>query len=517
MPSFELKVNNIATHGNEKKYLINISSFPGGSCFLVVQSSQKYSTLLIYDGFPESGYAPNSYDSLNCTLKDLTNDGNDEIVLENYKGGHVGFTSLRVMDISVTPMKYLPFESNNGDQTFVEYENLKDFPVLNGKNQMRTEEDAPNCQVGLEKTYEWNGNEFVPMDTEFQADAQYAPLKNCLDWSFNYAREVDATDGANIIDQAFSYYKPLAVDEIDNEKLDEIRIDKALLYLFADQPDEMRILLQDVMTNPYQKNGVWTEPIKQFLGTYKNPSDVYFACSKLVACVPSDGQTCSNDSPCLQEAFQYLFNNEFKNIPLTDLVKSLQNAGVNVVSSGWMDFDYDGKDELWFVVVLPDSTDDTELWIATDYPNGISTFQVGRLQSEMPEFSIQLISTGETFVKYSPDWAFVWSRDNTTNEPILEWTIYPDLQEYVENTKLAEIRHELQAGEDPYTLYVEYMNVKKEYGANLAFHYAASYFDFGYIAELVGDKKTATDMYSKLIENFPNHPLAILAKNKLGE
>jgi hypothetical protein len=80
---------------------------------------------------------------------------------------------------------------------------------------------------------------------------------------------------------------------------------------------------------------------------------------------------------------------------------------------------------------------------------------------------------------------------------------------------LAELRHQLQGGADLYEMYVEYMNLKKRYDANPSLECVICYFDFGYIAELVGDKKTATEMYSKLIEQFPDHPLTILAKSKL--
>src|SRR5688572_13008393 len=106
--SFALHVDKISTREEVNKYLISVNAFPGGVCFLTVESSGKYSSSLIFDAFPEGGFARMRYDSLGCTLKDVTNDGNDEVVLGNYIGGHVGFSYSRVMDISTIPMKLLP-------------------------------------------------------------------------------------------------------------------------------------------------------------------------------------------------------------------------------------------------------------------------------------------------------------------------------------------------------------------------------------------------------------------------
>ncbi|RPI93849.1 MAG: hypothetical protein EHM40_08555 [Chloroflexi bacterium] len=523
MIPFVLKVDNIMTGGDEKKYLITVSSFPGGSCFLVVQSFREYSTFLIYDGFPEGGFSIFSYDSLGCTLKDLTSDGNDEVVLENYKGGHVGSSYLRVMDISVVPMKKLPFASQNGENVFVQYALIKDFPISSGKILMRTVDYAQNCRVSLEKIFKWNGNEFVPVDMVFQADTQYAPLKECLFWAISYARWVDLDNGVKIIDQAIRQYGPVAVDEHDREKLDEVRIDKALLYLFANHPKGMRAAFEDMIQNPSQENGIWIEPIKSFLNTYKTPSDIYRACSKLVACVSHDSQSCSYQAPCARRAFEHLVENQFKSVPLSSLVENLRSAGVDIISTGWLDLDYDGKDELWLVIAPPDKMENStnELWIASGYPHGISIFSdTPGLQGEVPDFQVEMITSGEQFVKYSEYWAFLWSRDDVTNEPVFRATIFPK-QEYYNETmdaaRIVELRHKLQGGAEPYELYVEYMNLKKRYDANPSLECVICYFDFGHIAELVGDQKTAATMYSKLIEHFPNHPLAILARSKLGK
>ncbi len=519
---FELTTKNIASTGQGKKYLIQIRAFPGGSCFLASQLSQTYSVDLIYDGFPESGYSY-VYDSLGCTSKDLTGDGNDEVVLEHYQGGHVGFSSLRIMDVSSTPMQLLPFASQHGGNSLVGFDEVvKDFPVSNGKNQLRTVDYAQNCQVRLEKTFEWSGTEFQPLAMEFQADLEYAPLKNCLFWSMAYARWVDLKYGVGIIDQALTIYGPLAMDDFDNQNLDRIRLEKGLLYLFENRPDEMRATFNDLIQNPYQENGIWVEPARRFLETYNNPSDIYEACTHLVDCVAYKCQeSCSREAPCAREALGYMVEHQFEDSPIDGLVQGLQGAGVDVISNGRLDLDYDGRDELWFVVVPPNKGENStnELWIASGYPDGIKVFSDSPgIQGINPEFHVEMASSGEVFVKYSEYWAFLWSRDAVTNEPNLRASVCSSMECYEathnEGPSFFELRHQLQSGADPFQMYVEYMNLKKISQANLD-ACAECYFDLGYIAELVGDEKSAVEMYSSLIERFPDHPLTNLVKSKL--
>jgi hypothetical protein len=524
--SFALHVDKISTREEVNKYLVSVNAFPGGACFLTVESSGKYSTSLIFDAFPGRGFARMSYDSLGCTLRDLTNDGNDEVVLQNYIGAHVGGTYLRVMDISTTPMMLLPFADQNGGKVVVQYgEVVKDFPILNGEYQMRTVDYAENCQVNLEKKFEWKQDRFELLDVEFHADVEsYAPLKNCLFWSIAYARWLDLEDGIKVIDQALQQYESFAVDEQDKAKLDQVRIEKALLYLFANRPEEMKAVFQDVLDNPYQVNGVWAEPIRGFLGKYKTQSDIYRACNELIACVQyGDAPSCSQQSLCRRQAFDYLVEYEFKDEPLTNLVDNLQSAGVNIFSSGWLDLDYDRREELWFVAAYPEKEGNVtnNLGIVSDYPNGIEMFaDLPGLQEEVPEFKIERTSSGQTFVKYSQPWGFLWSRDDITNEPDLRVPVCGELECFIfeeeSEVGFAALRHQLQNGADSYQMYVEYMNLKKDFEVKPDRECVECYFDLGYIAELVGDTKTVTDMYSKLVESFPDHPLAILAKRKLG-
>lgn len=524
MIPFELSIEKIITRGDEKKYLIGINSFPGGSCFLLVQSSDEYSTSLIFNGFPV--FPLGSYDSLKCTPKDVTNDGNDEVILENYIGAHIGISYLRVMDVSVTPIQLLPFLSQNNEVAFIQYDEIvKDFPISDGKTQLRTADYAYPCQATLETTYEWNGNNFVPLNMEFLADIEYAPLKDCLYYSLAFARWVDIDFGVKIIDQALLQYETIAANKQEKEMLDELNLEKALLYLFADRPSDALVVMQEVAQNPYQVNGIWVEPAKKFLEIYHDSADIYRACSELVAFPQSDSGEPYYRNLCDQSALLYLAREQLKNVPLSDLASTLQVTGVNILSMDWFDLDDDGRDELWLIVIPPHKPENkpNEFWIASDYPSNLHLFYVppvAGVPNDSSRFQIERISAEEVFVRPPEFLSFIWSRDKNTNEPNFQMThcvvaaCY--LLEQERRVDFEELRRQLQRGEDPYELYVEYMNLKKRYEVNSSLDKCADcYFDLGYIAELVGDKKIETEMYLKLIELFPNHPLSILAESKL--
>jgi hypothetical protein len=525
MIPFDLGVEKIKAIGNQKKFLIKISSFPGGACFLTVQSSGRYSTSLIYDGFPENGFSAFRYDSLGCRLKDLTADGNDEVILGSYRGGHVGSSTLRVMDISVVPMQLLPFMSRGTEVVLEESgQVLKDFPVLNGKYQIQTVNYPQNCQVSLEKTFEWNEDRFELSSVQFDANVEaYAPLTECLRWSILYASWADLDDGITIMDQALELYEPVAMDGRDWEQLDEVRIEKGLLYLFADHPEEMKVAFQEVIEYPYQENGIWVKPVQNFLARYHDSSDVYAACSELTACVQDDSGACFDRNLCGRRALDHLIASQIQDVPLDELADMWRAAGVDINSTGWFDLDNDGKEELWLVVAPPGRMKDAldDLWIASDYPQTklFHVPPVGGVEFTSAEFQIKETLTNELFVTRPAFLSFLWSRDDLTNEPNFQLSHCIELECYLweqENKfSFPEIRHRLQNSADSYEIYVEYMNFRKEYVVDP--ECVTCYFDLGYIAELVGDAKTATDMYSKLIVQFPEHPLAILAKSRLGK
>ena len=270
------------------------------------------------------------------------------------------------------------------------------------------------------------------------------------------------------------------------------------------------------------------EPVKKFLEVYQDQTDIYRACSALTACDMYSAQamgysSCNYQSPCSQDAIEYLVSHQFKDLSLSKLLENVQAAGVNVLSSGWVDFDFDGTYELWFTVVPPDKSEIypiNQLWIASGYPNEIKLFSAGAgIKGEIPDFQIELTSNGEVFVKYSEVGRFLWSRDEITKEPRFHGTVMPEpgfYSEELDMTLVVELRHQVQSGVDSYELYVEYMKLKKHFDTNLSLDCVTCYFDIGYIAELVGDNKTAVEMYSKVVEQFPEHPMAILAKSKLA-
>jgi tetratricopeptide (TPR) repeat protein len=534
-PHFELAVSPVTIPEKSSAFIVQLGAkdSPGNMVFLIVEEQNLYTTYLIYDGF--NGFIPTVSNYVNYSLKDLTNDEVDEVLIKNWYGGHVGTSTIQIFDISTLPPQMLSFGTAKENEVHVWEGSLGEFVTQDGKIQLPISEKLGQCDVYVTRYFEWNGSHFEVKGVDLSfLHGGYAPLDYCGLPAVGYAEDfVDTQYAIQLIDRVLQTYSS-EVGENGN-LLDEIRIRKDLVYLFAGQPDEALSIIQDVAQNPIAENGIWAKPAKNFLKTYRSMADIYRACSALTACDPSrtgmvDGQeTCLMINPCHSDALAYVMEHQITAQSLDALPANLKALGVDITSHGWIDLDSDQREELWFTV-RPPTRFYEDLWIASGYPNGIQTFWLYNFGGTMPEIKIKQVAPHQFWGQVGDLKKFTWERDAVTQLPYLESEgAWADENTDVVTADLASYRQlqkQLYAGADPAKVYEEMLKIADRYqecpyevqitvDGGHEDECGNYYYILGFAAELSGEKEMALQMYQKVLAAYPNHPMTLLAKEKM--
>jgi len=247
-----------------------------------------------------------------------------------------------------------------------------------------------------------------------------------------------------------------------------------------------------------------------------------------------NNSACTMTNPCQTEALEYAISNQSKTQTLQDFITSLQTSGVEIASENWVDLENDGKNELLFTVTPPAHIY-YNLWIASDYPNGIQTFQAGAFPIANPEFNIETIAPGRSLIKLGLPRNLLWTRDPITNEPTLgslyEWQNPNDTTDYLAvNTDLKEfeqLQSQLYSSNNFTSIYDKLLIIANHYDTCpyllndlttnfYKFEGGNYYYTIGFVAELVNDKDIAQKMYAKIVDQYPSHPMAALAREKIN-
>lgn len=253
-PPFLLEVNDFSRQQKDEKFLIRLGpQYSEVSCYLLSKSSDQYSMFVIYDGF-STGYNLMSRNSVGCDLKDLTNDGIEDVVITNYYNSHANASrKIQVFDISTQPPKPLSFSNFIYDDKFAAWNAEGEYPIAGKKNRIKTINDFYRCSARIIQVFEWDSAEFASINISVQIDKEDAALKECWYQFFSETESLSVENRIWVLDEVVSFYEPLAADDQEMQILDQLRIQKGLIYLFANQPDKTRAIFQDILKSPYQK------------------------------------------------------------------------------------------------------------------------------------------------------------------------------------------------------------------------------------------------------------------------
>jgi hypothetical protein len=452
----------------------------------------------------------------------------------------VGTTTIQIIDVSSLPPKALPFNSSKDDELKIWGGWITDYPDSSGKTQVQISQPLGNCDIHITRDFEWNGEWFDSKNATLTKDESgSSSLEYCRGNLSYIPNEFNPRNSIQMLGQALQVYTPES--DQDREILEELRIEKGLLYIFEGDQDKARSVFQETVQSPFAKNSIWIKPVTNFLEVYKEDSDLYRACSALTACDPyiakflggPNPPACVNVHPCDNtKTLDHIVTSEFASKPLDILTTNLRNAGVEIASEGWIDLDNDDKDELWFTVMPPDRND-FQFWIASGYPNRIRTFYLKDTPSAQPNFNfIKTLSNPSVgIIDFKDAGMLEWIRDPVTKEPILnriyrsieEERLQPDIESF------RQLQYELYKGNNPKDIYEKILDIKykfdscpfenrNEYDTITSYYDCTEYYyTIGLAAELSGDGETAIETYHTILKLYADRPLARLAQSKLDE
>lgn len=142
-------------------------------------------------------------------------------------------------------------------------------------------------------------------------------------------------------------------------------------------------------------------------------------------------------------------------------------------------------------------------------------------------FNHVMIELGN-FIEMKDLGKYTWSRDTVTNDPSLVggWTdvnygaISDDIKEF------ERLQYQFYFSDNSIDIHKKLLEIVNRYDACpyqiLHLEYKGSYDDcgnyyyaIGFAAELAKDENSATKMYAKILDLYPTHPMALLARKKL--
>lgn len=545
-PHFDLELKPVTIPNYDQTYLVQLGAqggidVPGVMCLLLSKHKEQFEVFLVYNGFPEDGFFPTLRHPSYCFVEDTTGDGIDEVIADNWSGGHVGTSSLQISDISTLPPKQLTFGAENKETLSVWNGSAEEFINKDGKIQIPVREKLGQCDIYLRRYYEWNGNRFESVDVSLNLiKGGISDLEDCYYYIPYSSDKVTASEAAQILDEAVKIYSPGSDSEKDI--LEEFRVKKALVYLFTGDTSKAIEVFEEITNKPLKEGGIWVEPVKNFLKAYQKPSDLYKACFVLTAHdlsrpVMFDNQnniTHAVINLCHLQALEITMSEAAQSQSIENFTSYLASDGVKIASKNWLDIDQDGKDELWFMTEPPTQLY-YQLWFVSDYPHGIKILDGGTYPTPQFHPNIQQLSANRFLIEVGQSRKLIWSRDQSTNEPFLnslnEWQDPNDTTDYsaiAEDLKrFAALQEQLYMGKNFEVSYKKLLEIASRYDtcphqlfppAPDFYKYECGdyYYTIGLATELAGDNNFAQIMYAKIIELYPDNPMALLAKEKIS-
>lgn len=530
-PHFELSVEELSVPGSETAYLINLGELrdidtPGSSCLLVLKRHGTFSTRVLHNGFPNLGFFITERNPTRCSAVDVTGDGREEILVDHYSGGHVGYTTVIVFDLSTGEPQAMPFTPLLPDRLEL-WNGSIDYasPLSQG---IRVFQQLETCDGYVTLLYQWGGAFFEVTDAHIEE--LYSPYPECAGSILSFASDLPPDQARSVLQEALIQYSQPSTS--NPEMLEELRVLQGLFAAYAGDPTLAASTFREIAGAPLAPQSIWAGAARAFLDAYSSSAALYRACSIVnitvayyseYALEPVHLYLCSH-----RAALEHTVANVFAETSLGQLKARLAQVGVQILSDGWFDFDGDNREEWWFVVRHPDERY-SELWVSTQSPVGVRAF----FASTLPEGSdLSAPFPHQLPVELLDEWgspaALEIVRDPRSGEPslLLRDLADPDpIQQAL--TQFRQLRDSLISGGDPAEVYHHLKELDGQWagcpfetedpdGAVHSVYDCASYtYILGLAAELAGDNVAALDYYQSVMADYPDRPLSYLATFKL--
>jgi hypothetical protein len=359
--------------------------------------------------------------------------------------------------------------------------------------------------VILQHAYEWRNSSFSFLGDSYQINPDPDLLSFCEIVIDHSALVWGMEPTIQLMETLLPIWPPDQTStgaEYPDDALDEWRYRLGLYHGIIANQEEARGYAETIISSPASPDSRWIAPAADFLEIYQEQRDIYQACLPSVFCDP-------------RLAFQSLVRT-ISSEEYSDLVNTLEQAGVSVRSSGFFDFDNDGESEPW-VVISHQPGSPLEFWILSTTNDGLVAVFVSTVETDQPRLSYIEPVTEPPTVKLDPDITFIYFKGSPDQEPVVvmvevEVIFASDRTE----AELDELEATLLSGGDPAFVRTELIVLGNSPHFTCSFLLCPRYYYLlGLASELVNDEFSAVAAYLELWRQFPDSPFTTMARFKL--
>jgi hypothetical protein len=364
----------------------------------------------------------------------------------------------------------------------------------------------PACPVNVTHEYEWNNSAFSFQGDSYQINPNSELLSFCEIVVDHSALVWGMEPTIQMMETLLPFWPPDQTStgsEYPNDALDEWLYRLSIYHGIIANQEESINYAETIVFSPTTPDSRWIAPAEAFIETYQEQRDIYQACLPSLYCDP-------------QLAFQSLVRTITQE-EYSDLVNTLEQAGVTILSNGFFDFDNDGETEPWFVI-RHQTGSPFEFWIITPTDTGLEAVFVSTVETSNSRLSYIEPVTEPPTVMIEPDITFKFHKGGPGQEPVVvlvevEVVFASDRTE----AELDELEDILLSGGDPAFVHAELIVLGNSTYFTCSFQLCPRYlYLLGLASELANDEFSAVAAYLELWRQFPSSPYTTMARFKLG-
>lgn len=364
----------------------------------------------------------------------------------------------------------------------------------------------PACPVTVRHHYDWNGQAFVFVDASYQINPDPELMGYC---------ELVVDHAINIwgLEPAVQIMETLLPDwppetKIDGsaypeDAVDEWRYRLSIYTGLLGNIEQAQGYAQAIIQNPSTLESRWIDPALEFSTSYQVQRDIYRACLPSVFCDP-------------RLAFQSLV----RTLPPSDspqAINILRDAGVEIRTNGFFDFDLDGNRERW-VVLRHKPGFPLEFWVLYFSETDAHALFVSTIETDSTRVTYQEPLSEPPIVLVDPDRAFQLTRQGADLHPAII-PVTPTVVFSADRTgeELDRIEAHILSGGDPARAIEDLTALRNSTFFTCSFiHCPRFYYLTGLASELNNDEESAVEAYLEVWRSFLDSPFATMARFKLA-
>ncbi|PWH20155.1 MAG: hypothetical protein DDG59_00975 [Anaerolineae bacterium] len=499
-------------------YLLELSG-RGSAFFLIAETSAAFRVYPLMVGFDFSAQKPalaiaTAIPSMEPPLyqvfrADLNSDGVGEVVIYRTNPQAVNWLALpMVFDLSTLPPQTLGFDPVRSPfQIGMSYLNLwKVQTDVDGRKMLSFSTRLfPTCPLDLQRDYVWDGSAFQPFTTTVKV-YPYADTLSYCGFLVEHAANVWGREVAiQLIDALLPIWPPKANPEgkpYPPDAKDEWRFRKAVYLAELGEFEAAQGALEELIHAPAITSSRWLSAAQTFLDIYRTPEDLYRACLTTVYCRAD--QVLSNQ----------LQNQQTQQV--ADILSFMNRIGVIRRSTGYFDFDGDGRKEFWFALQHR-TGEKLEVWALFPRGDRFDAVQLQQIENTSPTFSYYDPLAIPPVVLLNQQQAFRVLRSPSDRKPYIEAVELPRYFPDRFKDAVGKFETELFQGVAPEQIYRNLLDLQKTPSLLCRATWSCDryYYLLGLAAELSGDQNAAIAAYYRLWMDYRKSPFTTMARLKL--